>query len=192
MSAEIKDLKKQIGSDCFRYNARRGFGEVARLARVNPGFRYTLIFRLARHLRDNRSVLAAIFRLLHRHYSVKYGIQIPLSVEIGHGLMLPHFGGIVVNSKAKIGTNCTILHGVTLGSISAGKRAGFPVVCDGVYLGPGAVVVGNVTLGAGSTLSGGAWVNFDVPSNALVIGNPGKIVKVYDKFRTDRIKNYDP
>lgn len=191
MNAHPK-LSDYINSDCYRYSRKQGVREVVRLLRTSPGFRFTFVFRIASAMRNSSNPIAMLTRIAHRHYSVKYGIQIPISAVIGPGLLLPHFGGIVINSNAKIGSNCTILHGVTIGSVLAGKMAGCPSLNDSVYLGPGSAVVGNVSLGSGAMISANAWVNFDVPEDALVIGNPGRIVKIYPDGRDLRTTNGSP
>ncbi|HET53781.1 MAG TPA: hypothetical protein ENN33_01030 [Ignavibacteria bacterium] len=60
--------------------------------------------------------------------SIKYGIQIPVGTEIGSSFYIGHFGNIVVNPNAKIGKNCNIAQGVTIGQSNRGKRKGFPII----------------------------------------------------------------
>lgn len=66
---------------------------------------------------------------------------------------------------------------MTIGEITSGKREGAPIICDNVTAFPGAVVVGGITVGEGVRISPNAFVNFDVPANALVVGNPGEIIR---------------
>jgi serine O-acetyltransferase len=75
-----------------------------------------------------------------------------------------------------IGSNCNILQNVTIGNTKGGKKTGAPVIGDHVYLGPGAVVVGGITIGNNVLIAPNAFVNFDVPDDSIVIGNPGKII----------------
>jgi serine O-acetyltransferase len=107
---------------------------------------------------------------------VKYSIQIPISVQIGEGLLLPHFGGIVINSKSAIGNNCNILQNVTLGNTKRGQKKGAPLIGNNVYIGPSATVVGGITVGNNVLIVANSFVNFDVPNDSIVIGNPAKII----------------
>lgn len=79
----------------------------------------------------------------------------------------------MINNRAIIGSHCTIYQGVTVGCISEGKRKGEPIIEDNVVLGPNAVVVGGIHIGKNSIIAGNAFVNFDVPEDSIVIGNPG-------------------
>ncbi len=67
-------------------------------------------------------------------------------------------------------------HGVTLGREYRGKRQGAPNIGNRVWIGPGAVIVGKVRIGDDSLIAPNSFVNFDVPDNSVVIGNPGKVV----------------
>ena len=106
--------------------------------------------------------------------SVKYTTQIPRSVSIGYGLLIPHLVGIVVNSTTQIGSNCTLGHNVTVGSTR--KRAAR--IGDNVYVGPHCCIVESVSIGSGSTLGAGAIVVHDVEPGVTVAGNPAAQVSV--------------
>lgn len=80
----------------------------------------------------------------------------------------------MVNHRVRIGRNCNISHGVTLGQANRGRRTGVPVIGDGVYIGPGAKVVGAVTVGDNVAIGANCVVVDDVPDNAVVAGVPGR------------------
>lgn len=82
---------------------------------------------------------------------------------------LPHPQGIVVGSHVRLGCNVVIGHQVTLGGKDM-KIENMPRICDGVYLGAGAKVLGKLTIGAGATIGANAVVTKDVPAGAVVIG----------------------
>lgn len=110
------------------------------------------------------------------------GIDLPESVSIGGGLSIQHGWGIVVNGRARLGRNVTLLHGVTIGAGSkidadGGRETGYPVLEDGVTVGPNASIVGGIVIGEGSRILPNAVVYFDVPARSLVGGNPGRIIK---------------
>lgn len=94
---------------------------------------------------------------------------------IDPGIILSHPYGITVNGEAKIGKDCTLFKGCTIGSIRDGKKAGVPTVGDRVVVCCNAMVCGNITIGNDVLIAAGAYVNFSVPDNCVVIGNPGVI-----------------
>src|SRR5690606_6957595 len=89
-------------------------------------------------------VLAA-YRLQRLKY--KYGISISPPTNIGKGFYIGHFGDIVINRNVVIGDNCSISQGVTLGANNRGAKKGVPTVGNNVYIGAGAKIIGNVTIG---------------------------------------------
>lgn len=111
-----------------------------------------------------------------RHYSYKFGFQIPYQTKIGKGLYFSHFGTVVINENAVIGANCNINHNVTIGRQNRGSKKGSPTIGDYVWIGTGSVLVGNITIGNHVLIAPNAYVNFDVPSHAIVLGNPGTII----------------
>ena len=88
---------------------------------------------------------------------------------------MPHFGGIVVNPTAVIGKNCYLSHNVLIGKVHAGKRAGVPIIGDDVFIGTGAVILGNVKIGNNAAIGVNSVVIDDVPNNAFVAGAPAKV-----------------
>ncbi|MGU3374227.1 serine O-acetyltransferase [Chryseobacterium sp. M5A1_1a] len=141
---------------------------------INPNLHYIYIFRKAQKY-QKKTIPGIFWRLVLRHYQIKYGFQIYPETEIGEGLYLGHWGALVINPKTKIGKNCNIAQGVTIGQQNRGKNEGFPVIGDEVWIGPNAVIVGNVKIGNNVLIAPNAYVNFDVPNDSMVVGNPGKI-----------------
>lgn len=140
-----------------------------------PGLRFMYFFRVCNKYKA-RHPLGLIARFCFKRMQVKYGYQIPHTCKIGKGLFLGHFGNIVINQNSVIGENCNIAQGVTIGHVSRGKRKGSPLIGDRVWIGANAVIVGNVIIGDNVLIAPLTFVNFDIPDNAVVIGNPGKIV----------------
>ena len=98
------------------------------------------------------------------------------AAKIGHGVMLDHGTGVVVGETAVIGNNVSMLHGVTLGG--SGKERGdrHPKIGDGVMLGAGASVLGNIRVGECAKVGAGSVVLDDVPAHTTVAGVPAKVV----------------
>jgi serine O-acetyltransferase len=167
-------MNKVIKSDLYRYDGLSGIKGFLRGLFI-PGFRYMYLLRKASKCRKY-SISWLFYTLLKQRYTFKYGYQIPTITDIGEGFYIGHFGTIVINGKAKIGRNCNIAHGVTIGQANRGKLKGCPTLGNNVWIGTGSVIVGNINIGSNVLIAPNSFVNVDVPDNSLVIGNPCKIV----------------
>lgn len=87
-----------------------------------------------------------------------------------------HFGNIVVNPAVVIGKNFNVAQGVLIGG-SDGKNKGYPVIGDNCCAFANSIIIGGIHIGNNVLIAPGAFVNFDVPDNSIVIGNPGKIIR---------------
>lgn len=92
----------------------------------------------------------------------------------GEGLMIIHGYGVVVNCGAKIGKNCTIYHGVTIGNTDWYST---PTIGDNVFIGTGAKILGNIHIGNNVKIGAGAIVVDDVPDNSTIVGPKAFVVK---------------
>lgn len=147
--------------------------------------------RLLRAIRDYQALegrpLAALRRKLvsvrHRFWSVVAGADIPLTVRIGGGLMLPHPNGVVIHPAVQIGPNCMIFQQVTLGTNRGGRgrRGGVPALGGHVDIGPGARVLGPVRIGDHAVIGANAVVLCDVPDGMLAVGVPARIVEIGER-----------
>lgn len=142
----------------------------------SPNLHYIYLFRKAQKYRKT-PVLSWFWKLILRHYQIKYGFQIYPETEIGEGLYLGHWGTLVINPKTKIGKNCNIAQGVTIAQSNRGKNEGAPTIGNEVWIGPNAVIVGKITIGNNVLIAPNAYVNMDVPSNSIAIGNPAQIIQ---------------
>lgn len=145
-----------------------------------PGFRYTFLLRKVDWYRSRKRSLGVVpyivYRLLLNRYRFRYGFDISPTTKIGPGLYIGHFGGVVISPYAVLGTNINIAQGCTIGATSRGARSGAPTLEDRVWVGANAILVGKITIGREALIAPGAYVNFDVPEKAVVLGNPGQIV----------------
>lgn len=163
-----------IRADLFRYFGQVDF-QAFRKGLAIPGFRFTFCLRKAAGL-PRFSPAGFLYRRLYSRYVKKYNFQIEVATRIGKGFYLGHAGGVIINGQAVIGENCNISHFVTIGRTNRGRWQGCPTIGNRVWIGPGAVVVGNIAVGDNVLIAPNAYVNFDVPADSLVIGNPGKII----------------
>ncbi len=105
-----------------------------------------------------------------------FQVDIHPKVPIGKGIMLDHGTGLVVGETAVIGDDVSILQGVTLGG--TGKEDGdrHPKVKNGVLIGAGAKILGNISIGCGARIAAGSVVLKSVPDHTTVAGVPAKVI----------------
>lgn len=173
-------LRQIVRADLYRYRGRTGVRALMSSWLRDPGFRFTYYLRKTAHYsrwKKSFGIVAYLYnRAMYQHYRFRYGFDISPTTEIGPGLYIGHFGGVVISPHAVLGSNVNIAQGVTIGAASRGPRTGAPTLEDRVWVGANAIIVGKVTIEHDALIAPGAYVNFDVPSMAVVLGNPGKIV----------------
>lgn len=138
------------------------------------GFHALATHRFAHALWEEGRRDFALF--LQSQASRTFGVDIHPAARFGQGIMIDHATGIVVGETAVVGNNCSFLHAVTLGG--SGKETGdrHPKIGEGVLIGAGAKVLGNITVGDGSRVAAGSVVLSPVPPHVTVAGVPAKIV----------------
>ena len=116
-----------------------------------------------------------LYRLRLRRLQVKLGFTIPINV-FGPGLSIAHYGTIVVSQYAKVGSNCRLHVGVNIGASGGGNDA--PQIGDNVYIGPGAIIFGDIKIADNISIGANATVNKSfIENNVVVAGTPAKIVR---------------
>ena len=132
------------------------------------GLQMMAAVRLMRALRDGGSLTSAkaVSRLI-RHL---YGSDIHWDAELSPGVMIVHGMGLAISHAARVGPRCILFQKVTLGMGTDRKtgRTGAPTLEENVHVGPGATLLGPITIGAGSKVMAGAVVTRSVPRNSLV------------------------
>ncbi|MCW1934315.1 serine O-acetyltransferase [Pararhodobacter zhoushanensis] len=108
--------------------------------------------------------------------SEMFGVDIHPAAQIGKGIMIDHAHSIVIGETAVVGDNVSMLHSVTLGGTGKVDGDRHPKIGDGVLIGAGAKVLGNIHIGANSRIAAGSVVLIDVPACKTVAGIPAKIV----------------
>ncbi len=114
--------------------------------------------------------------LLQMRISEVFGIDIHPAARIGRGIMIDHAHSIVIGETAVVGDNVSMLHSVTLGGTGKQDDDRHPKIGDGVLIGAGAKVLGNITVGHCSRVAAGSVVLTDVPPMKTVAGVPARIV----------------
>ncbi|XP_057960009.1 serine acetyltransferase 1, chloroplastic-like [Malania oleifera] len=138
------------------------------------GFLACQAHRIAHKLwSQGRKVLAL---LIQNRVSESFAMDIHPGARIGRGILFDHATGVVIGETAVVGDNVSILHNVTLGG--TGKTSGdrHPKIGDGVLIGAGACVLGNVRIGEGAKIGAGSVVLKEVPPKTTAVGNPARLV----------------
>ncbi|HVF92845.1 MAG TPA: serine acetyltransferase [Sphingomonas sp.] len=119
----------------------------------------------------------SIAKWRHRLWSIVTGADIPVTVQIGGGLLLPHPNGVVISPFSTIGPNCLIFQQVTIGSTGRGT----PTLMGHVDIGAGAKVIGPVTIGEHAQIGANAVVTIDVPPHGVAVGIPAQLLPTADR-----------
>jgi len=159
-----------LRQDLKRYSLREYLAE--------PAIWAIAVYRFGRWAKTQPFPLSIVASLVYFpiHFVVQLatGIVLPRSAEIGPGLRINHFGGIVIHHASVIGANCTMGHGVTVGIREEEERA--PTIEDDVMLGAYAQILGPVRVGRGAKVGAMSVVLADIPPGVTAAGVPARVV----------------
>ncbi|WP_107711118.1 serine O-acetyltransferase [Oceanicaulis sp.] len=170
-----QDLVEQAAADMLAVDER----DPACRSLLQPflyfkGFHSLLCYRIAHRLwREGRDTLA--FHMQSR-MSERFGVDVHPAAQLGRGIMIDHATSVVIGETAVVGDNVSILHEVTLGGTGADSGDRHPKIGNGVLIGAGAKVLGDIAVGAEARIAAGSVVLSDVPSRCTVAGVPAKPV----------------
>jgi serine acetyltransferase len=169
-------LKEKLRADIKRLKSTGGSKFLIVLLLSKKNFRIVLSYRILNHYHKNKiiSILLLPLAVYYRLMTNKYCIDLTVNTNIGAGFKLNHSYGIVVNQRTIIGDNVYIAHNVTIGSAGTNK---FPKIGNNVTIFPGSIIIGDVTIGDNVTIGAGSLVVKDIPSDTVVGGHPGKVLK---------------
>lgn len=180
-----EDIKRYFGPG--EYSGRIGVWMVVKKIYKEETLWIIILFRFKRWL-DNefsapilKPILKKLFALVYIPSAIILGIHIHSQAQIGKGFRLIHPGCIFIG-PAKIGEYTNVCQEVTIGTrgwaIYAADDAfdGVPEIGDNVYIGPGAKVFGKIKIGNNVAIGANSVVTKNIPDNAVVTGNPSRIV----------------
>lgn len=161
--------------------ARHGDGKISLRVLVrgllSQGFQAILVYRFFHWLQQKGIPGQPIRFFCERFIEITTGISIPAECEIGKGLRIHHFGGIIFHPSVKIGNNCTIFHHVTIGE--RGGTGGVAKIGNNVMIGAGAKIIGEITIGDNCKIGANAVVLKDLPPGSVAVGIPARILNPY-------------
>ncbi len=138
------------------------------------GYQAMQAYRVGHYLWENGHRDLAYF--VQMRVSEIFGVDIHPAARIGKGIMIDHAHSIVIGETAVVGDNVSMLHSVTLGGTGKEEEDRHPKIGNGVLIGAGAKVLGNIRVGDCSRIAAGSVVLEDVPPCKTVAGIPARIV----------------
>ena len=138
------------------------------------GYQAVQAYRVGHHLWTRGKRDLAYF--VQMRVSEIFGVDIHPAARMGKGIMIDHAHSIVIGETAVVGDNVSMLHSVTLGGTGKEEEDRHPKIGNGVLIGAGAKVLGNIKVGDCSRVAAGSVVLEEVPSCKTVAGIPARIV----------------
>lgn len=170
-SIQWKKVNEIIAVDRrFNETFRFAGGKMPTSFKRQPEWTFIVTYRKYQLNKDN--ILGLYYRYKMNYIERKTGIHIEANPHFGKGLIIGHYGRIIINGNVKFGDQIYITHGVTIGRNSVGNRKGVPMIGNRVRIGANASIVGNVHIGNDVLIAPNAFVNIDIPDHSIVIGNP--------------------
>jgi serine O-acetyltransferase len=167
----LERIREDIRSVMERDPAARSWLEVLT---CYPGLWAVWIHRVSHGVwRANLKLPARMLSQIARFLT---GVEIHPGALLGRRLFIDHATGVVIGETAIVGSDVTMYQGVTLGGTGKGHGKRHPTICDNVFIGNNANILGNVSVGKNSRVGAGSVVLNDVPPNSTVVGVPAHIV----------------
>ena len=181
-------IRQEIQSIMERDPAAKSWLEVVL---CYPSFHALLLYRL-NHWLWTRLRFRILARMLSQIVRFFTSIEIHPGATIGKNLFIDHGSGVVIGETTVIGNNVTLYQSVTLGGVRPSDQAEdvvnpkrHPTLCDGVIVGAGAKILGNITIGENARVGANAVVLGDVIPHATVVGIPAVVVRINKECAED-------
>jgi len=169
-------MLEAVKEDILSYKKDPACGSFLEVILFLKGFAALVCHRVAYRKWNGKKKERFTALWLQSQASAAFGVDIHPAASIGAGILLDHGTGIVIGETASIGDNCTLLHGVTLGS--TGKTGGnrHPKVGNNVFIGAGSSILGNIKIGERAKIGAGTIVLKPIPPGTTAVGIPAKII----------------
>lgn len=175
-------VRQVIAEDIRRTYEHVGGGTLKRMIWCfrTPGLHAIVTYRVGHWLLRQPLLVRLFLKPLYvyqwHRMRAKWGIEISPYAKIGKGMLVYHFGGVIIGSEAVIGENFSVSHDVTIGLSGQGPRRGAPTIGDNVYVAPGARIAGRIRIGHHAKIGANVVIEKDVPDYALVQVAPPKMM----------------
>ncbi|GAB4234118.1 MAG: serine O-acetyltransferase [Ekhidna sp.] len=170
----IDELIEIISLDLIAFHERDfASGGLHEVLLLNRCFHALALHRVGHFMWNHGQSFTA--KWLTNTTSILFGMDIHPAAQLGSAVVFDHGFGVVIGETSIIGDNSFIFHNVTLGGTGKSDGDRHPKINANVFIGAGATVLGNISIGKGSVIAAGAMVLKDVPSGVVVAGNPAII-----------------
>lgn len=140
---------------------------------LSQGFQAIVVYRIFHWLHRKGWSGQPLRFFCERFIEITAGISIPASCRIGKGLRIHHFGGIIFHPTVRLGENCTLYHGVTIGD--RGGSGAAARIGNNVLIGAGAKIIGPVEIGDNCVVGANAVVTRNMPPGSTALGSPCRL-----------------
>lgn len=175
-----QDLKEYLHRDLIRFNNKKP--NLKDWILHNETWYIYKYIRQLRYVEYYKNTKSSRILFLYHWYKYKrmcYNLKIDIKPNnIGPGFRVMHLGALIrIKKNCRIGSNCTILPGVVIGNKHLENDNSWVYIGDNCYIGLGAKIFGQITIGNNVTIGANAVVTHDIPDNAIVGGVPAKIIR---------------
>jgi serine O-acetyltransferase len=135
------------------------------------------MYRIA-HVLHTRLRVPLLPRLISTLARLLTGVEIHPGAKIGRRFFIDHGAGVVIGETSEIGDDCVMFHNVTLGGTGKHQGKRHPTLCDNVFIGTSATLLGPITVGSNAKIGANSFILMhDVPPNCTAAGSPARVVK---------------
>lgn len=179
LSPSFYSYKRKAYREAIQYDIelnaifRNGTKRLSKRERRSVEFRAVKLYR--KYQANAETIWGLWYRFRLARLAKQTGIEFLGNRYLGPGLIIGHWGRIVINGNTRTGSDLMLTHGVTIGRDIRGKHKGYPTLGNRVCIRTNSTVVGGITIGDDVLIAPNTFVNFDVPSHSIVIGNPATI-----------------
>lgn len=170
-----KDVQRWVVPSGFAEPSEVTFLKTLGMLYRHPSLRMMLWFRFARWCK--RKSVPMLPGLLYQVIFHRFGAELRIDTPIGGGLYIAHPAGVVL-SPDSMGENCSVISAVTVGMRN---EYAFPKIGDRVFIGAGARILGDISVGDDVQVGANSVVIKDTPAGSTVVGIPGRVIAVYGK-----------
>ena len=163
------------------YDKDPAAGNLVEVILCYPGLHALIAYRFAHRL--YKWHIPLVPRIISYITRIITGIEIHPAAKIGRRFFIDHGEGVVIGATTIIGDDVLIYQQVTLGGTGKEQGKRHPTLGNGVIVGAGAKVLGNINIGNNVRIGAGSVVMEDVPEYSTVVGVPGRIVQ--RKYRAE-------
>lgn len=172
----VRNDHRQMKRGRAKYLADHTNSSISGDAVKKIGLQMMVAIRAMRLMRDSVPYGGQVASRLIRHL---YGAEVHWNAEVGVGTMIIHGNGLVISGSANIGPDCILAHNATIGAAydAMTNINGAPTLERGVHVGPGAILLGPITVGEGSKIMAGSVLAHSVLPNSLVRPAASEVVQ---------------